>query len=182
MCPRCTQVYLEGYYGDHCMQQRQCKNENYICNSISGCICKCGYGGDNSEIRLMGQSVKKMDDDNSSTSAGVVGGVTLAIVLLIALILVTLYYRRHLKRLKDELAYETYAADPNPSPDRRHFDNLVYAYKGVPPPSTSLNDTGTKDIYNDLGMKSNLNKAKLGDEDSETYACTEQKNQIGTRD
>ncbi|GFT40076.1 hypothetical protein NPIL_359701 [Nephila pilipes] len=71
--------------------------------------------------------------------------------------------------------------DPNPSPDRRHFDNPVYAYQGVPPPSTSLNNTGTKHIYNDLGMKSNLNKTKLGDEDSETYACTEQEYQIGTR-
>lgn len=121
----------------------------------------------------MGQSVQKIDDDNSSTSAGVVGGVVLAVILLIAIILVVLYYRRRLKRLKDELAYVTYAADPNPSPDRRHFDNPVYAYQGVPPPSTSLNNTGTKHIYNDLGMKSNLNKAKFGDEDSETYACAE---------
>lgn len=59
------------------------------------------------------------------------------------------------------------------SADRRHFDNPVYAYQGVPPTSTSLNNTGTKHIYNDLGMKSNLTKAKLGDEDSETYACAE---------
>ncbi|GFU13606.1 hypothetical protein NPIL_429071 [Nephila pilipes] len=114
-----------------------------------------------------------MDDDNSSTSSGVVRGVTLAVVLLIVIILVILYYRRHLKRLKDELAYVTYAADLNPSPDRRHFDNPIYAYQGVPPPSTSLNNTGTKHIYNDLGIKSNLNKAKLGHEESETYACTE---------
>ncbi|GFT04256.1 hypothetical protein NPIL_64591 [Nephila pilipes] len=97
MGPRCTQVCLEGYYGDHCMKQCQCKNENYICNSISGYICKYGYGGENCEIHLMGQSVQKKDDDNSSTSAGVNGGVTLAVVLLIVLILVTLYYRRRLK-------------------------------------------------------------------------------------
>lgn len=55
--------------------------------------------------------------------------------------------------------------------DRRHFDNPVYAYQGVPlnGASTSLNNTGTKHIHNDLGMKSNLAKAKLGDEDSDTY-------------
>ncbi|GFU20644.1 protein draper [Nephila pilipes] len=98
----------------------------------------------------MGRSVRKMDDDNSYTSAGVV---TLGVVLLIALILVTLYYRRRSKRLKDELAHEQMLI--------RHFDNPVYAYQGVPPPSTSLNNTGTKHIYNDLGMKSNLNKAKF---------------------
>ncbi|GFS89595.1 hypothetical protein NPIL_315551 [Nephila pilipes] len=85
----------------------------------------------------------------------------------------TLYYRRHLKRLKEELAYEKYAADPNQSLDRRHFDNPVYTYLGVPPPSTSLSNTGTKHIYDDLGMKRNLSKTKLGVEDSETYACTE---------
>ncbi|GFT69454.1 hypothetical protein NPIL_594361 [Nephila pilipes] len=72
MSHQCTQVCFEGYYGDHCMQQHQCKNENYICNSISGCICKYAYGGEKCEIRLMGQSVKKMDDDNSSTNAGVI--------------------------------------------------------------------------------------------------------------
>ncbi|GFU49677.1 hypothetical protein NPIL_446911 [Nephila pilipes] len=58
----------------------------------------------------------------------------------------------------------------------------VYAYQGVPLSSTSLNNTGTKHIHNDLGMKSNLNKTKLGDEESDTYACSEQENQIGTRD
>ncbi|GFU18873.1 EGF-like domain-containing protein [Nephila pilipes] len=79
MGPRCTQLCLESYYGDHCTQQRQCIIENYICNSISGCICKYGYGGENCEIRLMGQSVQTMDEDNSYTSAGVVGGVTLAV-------------------------------------------------------------------------------------------------------
>ncbi|GFS74466.1 hypothetical protein NPIL_593131 [Nephila pilipes] len=67
--------------------------------------------GENCEICLMGGSVQKMNDDNSYTSAGVVGGVTLGVVLLIALILVSFYYRRRLKRLKYELAYETYAAD-----------------------------------------------------------------------
>lgn len=55
----------------------------------------------------MGQSVQEMGDGSGSTSAGVVGGVTLAIVLLIAIVLVVLYYRRRLKRLKDELAYVT---------------------------------------------------------------------------
>lgn len=55
--------------------------------------------------------------------------------------------------------------------DRRHFDNPVYAYQGVPvgAAGTSLNNTGTKHIYNDLGIKSNLAKAKLGDEDSDVY-------------
>lgn len=55
--------------------------------------------------------------------------------------------------------------------DRRHFDNPVYAYQGVPlnGASTSLNNTGTKHIHNDLGMKNNLAKSKLGDEDFDTY-------------
>lgn len=152
------------------MRPCQCPNENYICNPFYGCVCKIGYGGERCETRLIGQSVQKMEDD-SSTSAGVVGGIILAIISLIIIILLIIYYRRRLRRLKDELAYVTYAADPNPSPDRRHFDNPVYAYQGVPvgAAGTSLNNTGTKHIYNDLGMKSNLAKAKLGDEDSETY-------------
>lgn len=113
-------------------------------------------------------------EDDAATSAGVVGGITLAIISLIIIIGVIIYYRRRLQRLKNELAYVTYAADPNPSPDRRHFDNPVYAYQGVPAAASgvSLNNTGTKHIYNDLGMKSNLAKAKLGDEDSETYTET----------
>jgi hypothetical protein len=133
-------------------------------------VCKIGYGGERCETRLIGQSVQKMEEDGA-TSAGVVGGVILAIILLIIIILVVIYYRRRLRRLKDELAYVTYTTDPNPSPDRRHFDNPVYAYPGVPAGASgvSLNNTGTKHIYNDLGMKSNLAKAKLGDEDTETF-------------
>lgn len=119
----------------------------------------------------MGQSVQKMEEDGGTSSAGVVGGVTLAIVLIIVIVLLVLYYRRRLKRLKDELAYVTYAADPNPSPDRRHFDNPVYAYQGVPAAGCSgpLNNTGSKHIYNDLGTKSNLAKAKIGDDDADSY-------------
>lgn len=126
----------------------------------------------------MGQSVQKIEDDGSS-SAGVVAGVTLAIILLVAIILVVLYYKRRLKRLKDELAYVTYAADPLQSPDRRHFDNPVYAYQGVPPPGSSapLNNTNTKHIYNDLGTKSNLAKAKLGEEDDDD--CMTEKGACG---
>ena len=38
-------VCPEGYYGDHCMEPCDCKNDFYICHPVDGCICRHGYTG-----------------------------------------------------------------------------------------------------------------------------------------
>lgn len=38
-------VCPEGYYGDHCMEPCDCKNDNFLCQPADGCKCKHGYGG-----------------------------------------------------------------------------------------------------------------------------------------
>lgn len=38
-------VCPEGYYGDHCMEPCECKNDFFTCHPSEGCICRHGYTG-----------------------------------------------------------------------------------------------------------------------------------------
>lgn len=38
-------VCPEGYYGDHCMEPCECKNDFFMCHPAEGCICRHGYTG-----------------------------------------------------------------------------------------------------------------------------------------
>lgn len=38
-------VCPEGYYGDHCMEPCECKNDFFVCHPADGCICRHGYAG-----------------------------------------------------------------------------------------------------------------------------------------
>lgn len=122
-------------------------------------------------------------EEEPKSSSGIIVGTVIAVFLVIVIIIcIVFYYRRRVNRLKNELAYVTYTADPRPSPDRRHFDNPVYAFQAVQLDGALNNASGAsniKQIHNDLNCtKSNIEKAKLGycdddDQDSQSVkgAC-----------
>lgn len=106
-----------------------------------------------------------VEEDTRSNSGIMVGTILAVILVLVILVCIVFYYRRRVHRLKDELAYVTYTADPRPPPDHRHFDNPVYAFQAVPLDGALNNAPGAsniKHIHNDLSCtKSNIQKAKL---------------------
>lgn len=106
-------------------------------------------------------------EEEPKSNSGIVAGTIVAVLLVVVIVIcIVFYYRRRVSHLKNELAYVTYTADVRPSPDRRHFDNPVYAFQAVQLDGALNNASGAsniKQIHNDLNCtKSNIEKAKLG--------------------
>lgn len=163
------------------MSSCDCK-ENFVCSPISGCVCRYGFTGEYCNIRLVDRSVMYFEEEPKSNSGIVVGTCVAVLLVVVIVICIVFYYKRRVNHLKNELAYVTYTADPRPPPDRRHFDNPVYAFQAVHLDGTLNNASGApniKQIHNDLNCtKSNIEKAKLGycdddDQDSQSMkgAC-----------
>ncbi|XP_076332179.1 uncharacterized protein LOC143237141 [Tachypleus tridentatus] len=170
---RCSEMCPDGFYGDHCLKRCNCSGQNFVCSPTNGCVCKYGYRGEKCDSRYTGKIVRTYEEGRTETSSlGLVIGVTLVVVLVVIVLLIFVYYRRKVKRLKSELAYVTYTADPGQMPDQHHFDNPVYACNSS---GGTKNNKLVKQIKNDLTTKSNIEKAKLEDKDdlvmSEKGAC-----------
>ncbi|RZC34482.1 multiple epidermal growth factor-like domains protein 10, partial [Asbolus verrucosus] len=154
----------EGYYGDHCMTPCECKSDNFVCHPARGCICRHGYAGTNCDEPIVLSRIHATSNDNSNYGS-VIAGVIVAIIALVAAGCIFIYYRRRVSNLKTEIAHVQYIADPNGfSPDRNHFDNLVYSYQGGAKRDNEHLLNNSKQIRNNLHKPTNTNleRARLG--------------------
>lgn len=155
-----------------------CKSENFVCDPMRGCVCRLGFTGSECFINLADQrvgqaNIEKPSDDSSSVVAWMVVGIIIALLLIILAFGAIIYLHRRNRRLKQELAYVTYTADPRGSSDQTHFDNPVYTYQSVAM-NTNLNNSlangAVKQIHNNIAVANrpgasakNIEKAKLAE-------------------
>lgn len=163
-------VCPEGYYGDHCMEPCECKNDNFVCHSAKGCICRHGYTGPNCEDEIFSRNIQEKAEGGYGS---VIAGVFAAIIVIAITLAAWMYHRRRVANLKMEIAQVQYIAEPVTPPDRNHFDNPVYSYQGSmrsDDGTTTLLNNGL--IRNNLGMKNiNSTKAKLSLDDDDDESC-----------
>lgn len=145
-------VCPEGYYGDHCMEPCECKNDFFTCHAVQGCVCRRGYTGVNCDEQLFAQSIQEKDESGHGV---VMGSVFVLIFVLAATFGAWMYHRRRVADLKNEIAQVHYTSEPASSPDRNQFDNPVYAYQG-----SSKFDDGTTTLLNNFQFRNNLGTTK----------------------
>lgn len=172
-------VCPEGYYGDHCMTPCECKNDNFICHPVDGCICKHGFTGEFCEESNI---LQRKAVERQEASYGVIAAVVMVSIIFVAIVvLLIVYYRRRVSNLKTEIAHVQYIADPSAFPPGKlqhcficnefvmfvfldHVDNPVYLYQnGGKRDNEQLLNNATK-IVNNLHKptNANLDRARLG--------------------
>lgn len=129
-------VCPEGYYGDHCMEPCDCKNDFYICHPVEGCVCRHGYTGilfqicqyqyiltntgiysllgPNCDEELFSRNIQERDETGYGT---IVAGFLFAAIVVIAMTFAGwVYHRRRVADLKNEIAQVQYIAEPASPP------------------------------------------------------------------
>lgn len=125
VCKYFILVCPEGYYGDHCMEPCQCPNENFVCHSVTGCICKHEWSGPNcTERNILGQVFKQEPTQNS---ASIVAGVLVSLLVLVTIVGILLYYRRRISNLKTEIAHVHYIAETQHTSN----GNVIFLYISI---------------------------------------------------
>lgn len=89
------------------MNPCECKNDNFLCHPIEGCICRHGLKGVNCTEALIAQTIVSTGESNA---VSIIGGCFVALII-IAIILAILYHRRKVVNLKTEIAHVTYMAN-----------------------------------------------------------------------
>lgn len=89
------------------MKPCECDNDNYICHSADGCVCKQGFTGENCAL------FQKFLIADQGGSGVVVAVIIVSIIFVAVVVLVIFYYRRRVSNLKTEIAHVQYIADPS---------------------------------------------------------------------
>lgn len=87
----------------------ECKNDNFVCHAVEGCVCRHGYTGENCDVTLYASSTQRHGDGAGYGS--VVAGVMVAVIFVAIIVALMFYYRRRVANLKTEIAHVQYIAD-----------------------------------------------------------------------
>ena len=112
-------VCPEGYYGDHCMEACECKNDNYICHSADGCVCRHGYAGPDCLDQLFSRNVLEKRESGYGSA---VGAIFAGIMIMAISLAGWMYHRRRVANLKMEIAQVHYTAEPVTLPIGKSFN------------------------------------------------------------
>lgn len=85
----------------------ECKNDNFVCHPVEGCICRHGFYGDNCDTNLRASSTQEQE----SSYGSIVAGVMVALMLVSVIVALWFYYRRRVQNLKTQIIHVQYIAD-----------------------------------------------------------------------
>ncbi|TRY67148.1 hypothetical protein TCAL_02952 [Tigriopus californicus] len=96
-----------GYLNGKCLQEMQdgecnCASDLYRCDSELGCVCKDGLDCEGGTQIINFASLSNQDPNSSNSSLGLIVALVIILAIIMA-ILVAIYYRRRMRRLKDDL-------------------------------------------------------------------------------
>lgn len=91
----------------------ECKNDNFVCHPVKGCVCRHGFAGENCDEPILLGSYRTPYDETHNNYGSVIAGVIVAVIALVAAGCIFVYYRRRVSNLKTEIAHVQYIADPN---------------------------------------------------------------------